>query len=280
MKLGRFSVGWFVAESFRLDGGMMFGVVPKTLWNRLLPADEANLIPMVNNIFVVLAGGKVLLFDAGLGDTLSEKERKIYGTSGETALESGLAALGFRTDEIDYVILSHLHTDHCAGAVKFENNRYLPRFPKARYIIARSEWEAALKPDERTSAVYIPDRLHPLEQSGQLELITPDCDLLPGVKLVFTGGHSVGHFGIELTSEGETAAYYADMFPSRHHMKVAFVPATDVLPLETMSFKRTIMPRLIDEQITLLFDHDHTLASGRVAMADGRIVVTAVQATD
>lgn len=278
MKLGRFSIGWFVAESFRLDGGTMFGVVPKKLWDRLLPADGSNLIPMVNNIFVLQANGKTIIFDAGLGDTLSDREKKIYGTSGDTALESGLASLGFTPADIDIVILSHLHTDHCAGAVKRDGNRYVPRFPKARYIVAKPEWDCALAPDERTSAVYIPERLYPLLEAKQLELVTPDCEFMPGVKLVFTGGHSIGHFGIELSSEGRTAAYYADMFPSIHHMKVAFVPATDVLPLETMAFKRGILPRIVDEQITLLFDHDHTVPCGQLSVVDGQYKVSAYDA--
>lgn len=273
MKFGQFEIRTFVEQHFRLDGGLMFGVVPKTIWQKLIPPDSNNLIPFVNNLFLLKAHGKHFLFDCGLGDTLSDREKKIYGTTGHSAIETGLAEMGLSTTNIDYVLLTHLHTDHCGGIVKMFNGTLVPRFPNAAYVVSRLEWEAATHPDERTSSVYIPERLWPIERAGQLDIREPDCQLFPGINLVFTGGHSEGHYGIEMESDSHKVFYYSDMFPTVHHMKTAFVPATDVYPLQTMAIKRYTVPRLIRENVTLCFGHDINVPFGVVNENDGRIFV-------
>lgn len=269
MKLGQFEIGSFVEQKFRLDGGSMFGVIPKTMWQRLIPADENNLIPMVTNLFVLKAHGKNVIFDIGLGDNLTDREMKIYGTDGVSHLDDGLQSFGISPEQIDYVILTHLHTDHCGGAVKKSGDSYVPRFPNARYVIDRSEWEMAINPDERTSAVYVPERLLPLEAAGQVEFIDGDREILPGIKSVRTGGHTSAHYALEIESEGQKCWYYADIFPSSAHIKVPFVPATDLHPLDTMAIKRKVLPRLIEEDIILAFDHDIKMPFGRVKQ-DGK----------
>ncbi len=269
MKLGRFEILHFVEQRFKLDGGQMFGVIPKTLWSRLVPADENNLIDMVTNLFVLKAHGKTFVFDIGLGDTLSDREKKIYGTDGVSLLESGLQSHGLTPDDIDGVILTHLHTDHAAGAVKLVEGDYVPRFPNARYYVSRVEWNDAVNPDERTAAVYVPDRLKALEEAGQVEFIDGPTELLAGVKTEPTGGHTGGHFGLEIESEGEKLFYYADIFPMSTHMAVAYVPATDVLPLETMEIKRCLLPRIVDQNVIMAFDHDTVTPLARI-VSDGK----------
>ncbi len=277
MRIGQFRIRSFVEQEFRLDGGLMWGVVPKTLWQRYSPADDNNLIRMVNNIFLLEAHGKRVLFDIGLGDTLSEKERKVYGTDGASSLDRGLASFGLTPTDIDLVVLTHLHTDHAAGAVALsEKNHYVPRYSNATYVVAKREWEAAVNPDERTRAVYIPNRLYPLREAGQLELIDGSTELLPGVNAVHTGGHSVGHFALEMESDDQRLFYYADIFPSHNHMRVPYVPATDVLPMESMAVKRAVLPRLYDPNTILAFDHDIAFPFGRVTERDGKPVVTRV----
>ncbi len=276
MVFGEFEIHTFVEQQFHLDGGSMFGVVPKSIWARQIPADGNNLIPMVTNLFVLKAHGKRIIFDIGLGDTLTDREKKIYGTDGVSNLEPGLAGLGLSVDDIDYVVLTHLHTDHAGGAVKQVDGQYVPRFPNARYVIAEQEWEAALNPDERTAAVYVPEHLTPLKQAGQVQFIKIDGELLPGVRAVFTGGHTRGHFALEIESEDTSVFYYADIFCSTAHLGVAWVPATDLFPLDTMKVKRRTLPRIIDRNVVMAFDHDVKIPLARITKEGRKPVATPV----
>jgi len=234
----------------------MFGVVPKTIWQKLIPADENNLIPMVTNLFVLKAHGKLMLFDCGLGDTLTDREKKVYATTGESRLDSSLAALGMNTDDIDFVILTHLHTDHAGGTVMKKNDDFQ---------------------DERTKAVYIPDRLTVLEKAGQVDFIEGSTELFPGIKTVVTGGHTESHFALEIESAGTSVFYYADIFCTAHHMKTAYVPATDLYPLQTMDIKRRTLPRIVNRDVVMAFDHDVDNPLARIREKDGKYFTEPVE---
>jgi len=269
MKFGDFEILTFVEQKFKLDGGSMFGIIPRTMWQKLAQPDENNLVEMSNNLFVLKAHNKNIIFDIGIGDTLSDREKKIYGVIGESKLTEGLQSLGLTNDDIDYVIMSHLHTDHAGGAVKLDGKKFVPRFPNATYVCSQKEFDDATNPNERTSAVYLPARYHALKDAGQLQLIEGDHQFMDGIKFVHTGGHTEGHFGIEMESGGQKVYYYADIFPDSYHMAVPFVPATDLYPLVTMEIKRKKLPEILNENIIMAFDHDIQYPFARVK-EDGR----------
>jgi glyoxylase-like metal-dependent hydrolase (beta-lactamase superfamily II) len=273
MKFGSFEIIPFVERRFRLDGGSMFGIVPKIIWSRLIDCDEDNRVPMQTNLFVLKANNNNILFDTGFGDCLKNTEKKIYAVKGETAIESGLKEIGLMTDDINFVFLSHLHTDHAAGAVKSVDGKYVPRFGRARYIVQKIEWDDAMNPNERTSAVYIPDRLSVLKDAGQLELIDGDTELMPGVKMIRTGGHTPGHQAIEAISDGTTVVYYADIIPSLQHIKIPYVAAVDLDPLRTMEVKRKLLNKLCDINNAIVFDHDISIKIGKLSKEDGKVTV-------
>lgn len=264
MQFGEFTINTFVEQRFRLDGGAMFGVIPKKIWQRLIEADEDNLIPMVTNLFVLRAHGKNMLFDAGLGDSLSEKEKKIYGTKGQSQMEAGLANLGLKPEDIDVVLLTHLHTDHSAGAVKKVKGEFVPRFPNALYYMSRTEFDMAMDPDERTAAVYVPQRLEALVRNDQVHFVESDSQLFPGIQALFTGGHTEGHYALEIESNGTSVFYYADIFCTTAHLKVPYVPGTDLFPVETMRIKRATLPRIVNQNVIMAFDHDVKYPLARV----------------
>jgi glyoxylase-like metal-dependent hydrolase (beta-lactamase superfamily II) len=277
MKFGQFEIIPFVEQSFKLDGGSMFGVVPRKIWGKLMPPDENNLVAMETNLFILKAGGKNILLDSGMGDVLSPNEKKIYAVTGESNIESGLKRLGLSPGDIDIVFLTHLHTDHSAGSVKIENGTMTPRFKKARHIVQKKEWEDATNPNERTAAVYIPDRLRVLEKAGRLDLIDGDTEILPGIRAVKTGGHTPGHQALEAVSDGFTVVYYADIVPYSYHIRIPYVSATDLNPLETMDVKRKLVDRLLKGNMAIAFDHDIDIKIGRLEDQNGKIVVNKIE---
>ena len=275
-RFGDFVIYHFIERTFRLDGGSLFGVVPKKIWGGLVPVDEDNLVPIQTNLFVVDTGRHKLLCDTGLGTLLSKKEEKIYAASQPSRIETGLNELGFGVDDIDYVLLSHLHTDHAGGAVTETGGRLMPRFPKARYVVQKAEWNDAMHPDERTASVYKVEMLKVLEDAGQLDLIDGDVELLPGVRLVKTGGHTAGHQGMEFSSGGKTVVYYADIIPFTHHLKVPYVASVDLFPRDTMKVKRQLVTRALAGEIIIAFDHDVDIPIGTVHEEEMRVVVKPV----
>jgi len=256
-RLGAIEVFSFVENRMRLDGGAMFGVIPKKLWTRELPSDGENLIDLDLNLLLVKSAGRSLLVDTGFGDVPTERERKIYGLASASRLESSLAACGVRPEQLDFVVFSHLHLDHSGGGlVRNGEGQARTRFPRARYIAQRQEWQEATHPNERTLATYVPEYMKAYEDSGQVDLLEGDAELLPGVSVRRTGGHTLGHQSVLISGGGRTVGYFADIFPTRVHLKTAWVPAVDTHPLESLKVKKEILKSCVDNATWLAFDHD------------------------
>src|SRR4030065_1107553 len=192
LKSGDFQIFSLVEGRFHLDGGAMFGIVPKIMWEKFLPPNDKNLIPLDCNLLLIKTKGKNILIDSGMGDVFNDKERKIYAAYNPSNLEVGLLGYGVKPEEIDLVILSHLHADHACGTIKTENGREVPRFKRAKVVVQKSEWEDAANPDERTAAGYLMNHLSILDEYKVLELVEGETEILPGIKVVKTGGGNGG----------------------------------------------------------------------------------------
>jgi len=263
-RLGDWEVAGFVESRFALDGGSMFGVVPKLMWQKLIEPDDQNRVPMQANLFVIKTGKHNILLDTGLGDALSDFDRKVYDPRGPSRMNEALSAIGAPPRAITHVVFTHLHTDHSNGA--FIGNPDAPalRFPNARHYVQAEEWEDAMTPNERTDAVYLRHRFQVLADSGKLELVKGNEEILPGIHVKKTGGHTRGHQGIEATSAGERFVYYADIIPTRFHLKGPYVAAVDLFPLDTMKFKRAFLAECCDTRTVVGFDHDVEVMFGRI----------------
>jgi glyoxylase-like metal-dependent hydrolase (beta-lactamase superfamily II) len=269
MKFGEFEIRTFVEHKLNLDGGAMFGVVPKKIWQKQIEPDENNLIPMVNNQFVLIANGKNIFLDAGIGDTISDTEKSFYGTENGTTMKSGLESIGLNEDDIDYIILTHLHTDHMAGSLKMDEGELVPRFQNAKVLASKKEFSAATNPNERTSAIYKPDRVNALKNAGVLELIDGNEELFPGVKTCFTGGHSEGQFVIEMDSGEQKIFFYSDLLPISQHLPIPYISALDIDPITTLEVKREKLPMIAKDDVVMLYVHDKFMPASKVEF-DGK----------
>jgi len=264
LRLDTCEVFGFVETEFALDGGSMFGVIPKTMWQKLITPDDENRVPMETNLFVVKTGDACILLDTGLGDTLSDFDRKIYAPRCPSCLNESLAAIGVTPEKITHVIFTHLHTDHSNGAITGSPDQPTLRFPNAQYYVQADEWEDAMTPNERTDAVYLRPRLQLLADSGRLHLLQGNTEILPGVHAKKTGGHTRGHQGVEIISGNRRFVYYADIFPSRFHVKGPYVAAVDLFPLDTIKIKRALLPECCNTDTVIGFDHDVEVMFGRI----------------
>ncbi len=269
-RIGRLHVHALQAGGVKLDGGAMFGVVPKPLWERRIPADERNRIQMGMRCLLIEHDAGLILIDTGSGNKENAKFQDIYGIEnagrdGRTALEDAIGAAGFTPDDIAIVINTHLHFDH-AGGNTWRNpaGETLPAFPKARYMVQRGELDYATHTNERTAASYFPPNFAPIQAAGLLELVEGEREIVPGVRVMPSPGHVPFHQSILLESGGERALYLGDLAPTSAHLPLAWIMGYDVEPLVTLESKRAILGRAHAEEWLLIFEHDATTAWGRV----------------
>jgi glyoxylase-like metal-dependent hydrolase (beta-lactamase superfamily II) len=255
---------------FRLDGGAMFGVVPKPLWERRAPADERNRI-LLGVRPLLVRGDRTMIIDAGIGAKMDPKSVEIYGIDRSRNLGDSLRDAGLRAADVDLVLASHLHFDHAGGFTSLdENGRLVPAFPMARYIARSAEWDDATHPHERNRASYLQDNFVPLATAGVLDLVAGDEAIMPGVRVVRTGGHTMHHQIVLIESGGRTAVFAADLIPTTAHVDEAWIMGYDLYPMDTLAFKRRFVREAIDREYLVFFEHDPEVAAGYIREENGR----------
>ncbi len=257
MRLGDIELISIFENYFKLDGGAMFGVIPKSMWSKICPADDNNLIRLDINPMIIKAGKELIVVDAGFGDVLNERQLKIYNLGGPTRWPQELEKNSIKPEDVTAVIFTHLHADHAMGALKREKDGRLGlRFPNAKYFVQKREWQDAMNPNERTAATYLVDNLKLFEQSGGLELLDGDTKLFPGISVMVIGGHTPGMQGVLIDGGGQRTIYPGDLMPLTAHMRTAYVAAVDLDPTTTIERKRWLNERMLKDDWILAFDHD------------------------
>lgn len=273
--IGAWTVHAIQAGPLRLDGGAMFGVVPKPLWEKRLAPDARNRIPMGMRCLLVEHESGLVLIDTGAGNKENEKFYDIYGIEnrgdpGPTALEDGIRAAGLRTEDVSLVINTHLHFDHAGGnTYRDATGAIRPSLPNARYVVQRGEHQFATHTNERTAASYFLDNFEPLREAGRLDFVEGEREIVSGITVLPTPGHVPFHQSIVLRSRGETAIYLGDLVPTTAHLPLPWIMGYDVDPLVTLETKRRVLKRVVDEGWLAIFEHDAFHAWGRVVY-DGK----------
>jgi glyoxylase-like metal-dependent hydrolase (beta-lactamase superfamily II) len=270
MTFGEFELTSLSDGGFRLDGGAMFGVVPKPLWERRAAADEKNRIMLAMRPLLVRTPEHRVLIDAGCGDKMSAKDASIYAFDRARNLDHSLAAADLTAADIDIVIASHLHFDHAGGFTAMVDGQVVPRFPNARYKIRRDEYVDATHPHERNRASYFAENYVPLVDAGVVDFIESDGELLPGISVRRTGGHTMHHQLITIESGGRTAVFTADLMPTTAHVDEPWIMGYDLYPMDTLIFKRTFVREAIEREYVIFFEHDPAVRAGVIREEQGR----------
>jgi glyoxylase-like metal-dependent hydrolase (beta-lactamase superfamily II) len=277
VRFGDFELTSLSDGFFRLDGGAMFGVVPKPLWEKRAPADERNRIQLGLRPLLV-RGATTMIVDAGIGAKMDDKSVAIYGIDRTHDLTHSLQQAGVGLERVDLVLATHLHFDHAGGfTVRAADGSLRPTFPAARYLIRADEWDDATHPHERNRASYLAENFVPLTDAGVVDFIEADSTIVPGVRVVRTGGHTMHHQIVFIESEGRAAVFTADLIPTTAHVDEPWIMGYDLYPMDTLAFKRTFIREAIDREYLIFFEHDPVIAAGFIREKDGRKYVEGVE---
>jgi len=276
IRLGDLELTPLLDGFLRLDGGAMFGIVPKPLWERRAPSDERNRITLAMRPLLV-RGERLMLIDAGVGDKMDARNTEIYAFDRRENLDATLGRAGAARDDIEIVLASHLHFDHAGGFTAADRDgRIRPTFGAARYVISHGEWEDATHPHERNRASYLAENFVPLLEAGVVDFSRGDETVMAGVRIRRTGGHTRFHQIVYLESGGKTAVFAADLIPTTAHVDEPWIMGYDLYPMETLEFKRAFLREAIDGEYLIFFEHDPTIAAGYIRETNRRKHVEAV----
>jgi glyoxylase-like metal-dependent hydrolase (beta-lactamase superfamily II) len=265
IKIGAVDVAVVSDGSWRSDGGAMFGVVPRVLWQRKLPPDDLNRVTLALRCLLIRVAGTTILVDAGMGDKLGDKDRELFGVERPVGLLRELAQLGVEPGDVDVVVDTHLHLDHAGGNTTRQGERLVPTFPRAEYWVQRREWDDATHPNERTRVTYLAENLLPLADTGRLRFFDGEAEIAPGVQWLPAPGHTRAHTCVLVESGGQSALFPVDVCPFVAHLeRLAWVPAVDTEPLVSMETKRRLISDIIQNDRLVIFDHDPNVVAARL----------------
>lgn len=274
MKLGAFDIHAVSDGSFMLDGGQMFSVVPKALWGKRVSADDRNRIRLGLTCLLIRTGRVNILVETGIGEMFDAKYSEIYGVEHTLTLPHELQKLGLALKDIDVVINTHLHFDHCGWNVQEVEGELLPTFARARYFIQRGEWEDAINANERNRASYVEKFFAAAEP--QTEFLDGDAEIVPGVRVEVGAGHTRCMQSVRVESEGQVAYFPSDLVPTNSHLDYPWMTSFDLYPLETLAHKKRLLPALAEANALLVFAHDPSIPWARVVKVDGKITTQPV----
>ena len=270
LSIAPYTVHLLESGRFGLDGGAMFGSVPKALWQRSNPSDEANRIALALRHLLIEGDGRLILIDTGMGGGLSQKQREMFAIDQPgDPLGSALASAGFSREQVTDVILTHLHFDHAGGATLEEHGEWVPAFPNATYYTQAAQWELANAPSAKDKASFLPHQFLPLRQHGRLEILAGPEEVIPGLELLVGNGHTDGHQMVKLSGAAtdggsSTMVFLGDTIPTTTHLRLPFIMGYDLRPLETLQEKKSLLAQAADEGWWLFFDHDPQVPGVRI----------------
>ncbi len=277
MKLGKFDIYPLLDGFFRLDGGAMFGVIPKVLWQKTNQPDTNNRILLALRTCLIDTQKELILIDTGIGDKYEGKFEDIYQVKKEINLKNSFKQIGKKSEDVTLVINTHLHFDHCGGNTKIDKNgNIVPTFPNAKYYIQKTEWEAANDPDSRSRASYLKENFQVLEKAKVLNLVDGDQKIIDGIEVIKTSAHTYGHQVVLIKSEDKTLIYWGDLIPTVSHLNLPYLMSYDLFPLQTMEQKEKLLNRALKEDWVSFFEHDPKIAIAYLIQEGKRIRIKSI----
>ena len=272
MQIGKYTLKTILSGFIGLDGGAMFGIIPKPLWEKTNPADEQNRVTLATRNLLLISDDKKILIDTGMGNKWDDKSKNIYNLNPKLDLEHKLKLLGIKSEEITDVLLTHLHFDHTGGSTKFENGKLIPAFPNAKYLVQKKNFEWAMNPSDRDKGSYIKDNFEPLVKEGVLTLIDGEIDFDENISFKIINGHTFSQQMIKISDSSNTVLYCADLIPFVSQIRIPYIMGYDLQPMVTVQEKKKYLQLAADENWYFYFGHDPQFATATVKHTEKGIV--------